>query len=139
MRKLTLFIALFLFCAGLTNAAVITQSADSINFEDSSKTMVVTVAYNCVGARQFNVTVPAGSGYTIDFTTGAVDRTCTLPTLADNIGRVIWISKVDSGAGKVIVACEGADTFLDTDTSKDLDFQGDTLAIKGSTNGWKVF
>jgi hypothetical protein len=76
----------------------------------------------------------------IDFTTGAVDRVCTLPTLAANIGRIIWISKVDAGAGKVTVTCEGADTFLDgSTTSMDLLNIGETIAIKGSTNGWKLF
>lgn len=75
----------------------------------------------------------------VDFTTGTSDRACTLPTLADNLGRVIRISKVDSGAGKVTVSPEGAEEFLDGSTSQDLTSQGDTLAVVATTNGWKIF
>lgn len=43
-------------------------------------------------------------------TTGASNRTITLPTLADNLGRRISVVKADSGAGDVVVEGEGAET-----------------------------
>jgi len=77
MRKATLIlITVFLLCISFASAQVITQHADALNFDDSSKNMTVTVTYTCSGSRQFNVTVPSGSGFTIDFTTDA----CTRPT-----------------------------------------------------------
>jgi len=86
-----------------------------------------------------NYTITNTDGYSdIDFTTGAVDRTCTLPTLSANIGRIIFISKVDSGVGKVTVIRKGTDTFIDGTTSVDITNQGDTILIKGSTLGWKL-
>ena len=54
-------------------------------------------------------------GYTvINVTTGAVDRTITLPTAAANVGRVLKVRKVDDGAGYVINDGEGAETINDT-------------------------
>jgi len=50
-------------------------------------------------------------GYThINVTAGAANRTITLPTAADNIGRRLKIRKVDNGAGYVITDGEGAET-----------------------------
>jgi hypothetical protein len=49
-------------------------------------------------------------------TTGAVNRTITLPTAIDNPERQIKIVNVDSGAGKVIVDGEGAETINGTPT-----------------------
>jgi len=43
-------------------------------------------------------------------TTAASDRTITLPTAADNKGRVLTIGKADSGAGEVIIDGEGSET-----------------------------
>ena len=85
-------------------------------------------------------TILDDDGYSdIDYDTGASDRACLLPTLAANIGRIMWISKINDDAGKVTISCEGADTFLDGSTSLDLFVKGETLAIKGSALGWKVF
>lgn len=43
-------------------------------------------------------------------TTGASDRTITLPTASDNTDRIIKIQKVDSGTGEVLVSPEGSET-----------------------------
>jgi len=54
-------------------------------------------------------------GYTvINFTNGAVNRTYTCPTAADNIGRKLTIRKADDGAGYVILDGEGAETINGT-------------------------
>lgn len=42
--------------------------------------------------------------YSILVTTGASDRTITLPAAANNTGRQIFIKKVDSGAGDVLIS-----------------------------------
>ena len=47
---------------------------------------------------------------TVFVTTAATDRTITLPTAADNAGRIITVKKVDDGTGKVIIDGEGAET-----------------------------
>lgn len=122
-------------------AADHSASAESLTVQadDSTRVKALWVSEtNAVSSADY--TILDADGYSdIDFTTAAVDRTCTLPTLADNLGRIIFISKVDSGAGKVTVSREGSDTFLDGSTSIDLPNQGDTLAIKGSSSGWKIF
>lgn len=43
-------------------------------------------------------------------TTGASTITVVLPTVADNIGAIIYVKKVDAGAGKVVLDGEGAET-----------------------------
>lgn len=54
-------------------------------------------------------------GYTeIWVSTGAIDRTILLPTLADNQGRKIKVIKIDSGTGDVIVDGEGSETINST-------------------------
>jgi hypothetical protein len=56
-------------------------------------------------------TILDGDGYhTILVTTGASDRTMTLPTAADNEGRELTFKKLDAGVGKVIIDGEGAET-----------------------------
>lgn len=58
-----------------------------------------------------NYTITDSDGYRhIHVTTGASDRTITLPTAADNTDRLISVKKIDSGAGNVIIDGEGAET-----------------------------
>ena len=62
-----------------------------------------------------NYTVLDTDGYSvINVTTGAADRTITLPTAAANNGRILSIYKVDSAAYKVIIDGEGAETINGT-------------------------
>ena len=57
-----------------------------------------------------NYTVQDDDGFRlIRVTTGASDRTITLPTAADNVDRILHILKDDSGAGLVIVDGESAE------------------------------
>ncbi|MBU2346695.1 MAG: hypothetical protein KJ888_21090 [Gammaproteobacteria bacterium] len=46
----------------------------------------------------------------IDVTTGSSNRTVTLPTASANSGRMLTVTKVDSGTGYVTVDGEGAET-----------------------------
>src|SRR5512146_1497690 len=57
-----------------------------------------------------NDTVLDNDGYEVwRFSTGASDRTLTLPTAAANAGREIELRKTDSGAGKAILDGEGTE------------------------------
>jgi len=57
-----------------------------------------------------NISAADGSSLIVFVTTGAADRTITILTEALIAGVKIKIVKVDSGAGKIIVATEGAET-----------------------------
>jgi len=73
----------------------------------------------------------------VHVTTGASDRTITLPTASDNTDRMLVIKKVDSGAGKVIVDGEGAET-IDAWTTAYLAEQYDNITIVCDGTGWHV-
>jgi hypothetical protein len=97
-------------------------------------------------AKTSNINAVSGGGYTIldtdgydiiDVTTAAVDRTITLPTLADNLGRVITINKVDSGVGIVIVDGEGAET-IDGKTTLELRKQHYSIKLYASATEWNI-
>jgi hypothetical protein len=73
----------------------------------------------------------------INVTTSAVDRTITLPTLADNQTRLFIIRKLDSGVGKVIIDGEGAET-IDGVATYDLNLQGDSVILVGDVASWSI-
>ena len=72
----------------------------------------------------------------INVTTGASDRTITLPTLSANVNRTITIKKVDTGDGSVIIAPEGAET-IDGYSDLYLGLDGQYLTIYGGSSEWK--
>lgn len=81
-------------------------------------------------------TVLDNDGYRhIHVTTGASDRTITLPTAADNTDRVITIKKIDSGAGTVIADGEGSET-IDGATTLVLPSQYNTITLVCNGTGW---
>ena len=53
----------------------------------------------------------------IDVTTGATDKTISLPPLASSLGREITLSKADSGVGSVIADGDGAEPINDSPTN----------------------
>jgi hypothetical protein len=75
----------------------------------------------------------------IRVSTGASDRTVTLPTLADNVGRSLTIMKLDYGLGDVIVDGEGSET-INGVLTKLLSRPTDTATIIAdeATGEWKV-
>ena len=131
----------------ITSIRVSTDTAtDSDDLLVTEKAMNIAIAAGGIKIDSTNAvvadyTILDDDGYSdIDFTAAAVDRVCTLPTLSANIGRIIWISKVDVGIGTVTVTCEAGEFYLDGSTaSRVLPNQGDTIALKGSVNGWKIF
>jgi len=85
-----------------------------------------------------NYTILDTDGYdTINVTTGASDRTITLPTAADNNGRKITVKKSDNGAGTVIIDGEGSETIDDALTNT-LHQQGSFVALFCDGIGWYV-
>jgi hypothetical protein len=75
-------------------------------------------------------------GYTeIHVTTGASDRTITLPTLADNQNRHIKILKVDNGVGKIIIDGEGTET-INESLTQNITAQYDYRVVRGITSTW---
>lgn len=66
-------------------------------------------------------------------TTGASNRTVTLPTAADNTGRKLAVTKIDSGVGYVIVDGEGAETINGVASiTVELQFSGIIVQCTGS-------
>lgn len=74
-------------------------------------TLLKTYNKNVHAVSSANYTLTDTDGYrTVNVTTGASDRTITLPTADDNEGRVVTIVKADSGSGNVIIDGEGSET-----------------------------
>lgn len=88
-----------------------TASAATATTAGLVTTFVPVVASSVKTVSSANYTVLDNDGYDIILvTTGASNRTITLPTAADNTGRTLHIKKVDNGAGTVIVDGEAAET-----------------------------
>lgn len=68
-------------------------------------------------------------------TTGASDRTITLPTVADNEDRVITIVKIDSDAGQVIVDGESSET-IDGEANYTISDQYGSVTVKSNGSAW---
>lgn len=77
-----------------------------------------------------------------EITTGGSDFTINLPTVADNPNRMVHIIKVDSGAGKVIIDGEGAETIYngsDSYLTLELEHQGDGVTLwSDGTQWWRL-
>ncbi len=68
---------------------------------------------------------------------GAAAKTVTLPTAADNNGRIITVMKVDTGAGTCIVDGEGAEV-IQAATTFTLFFQYDRVTLMCNGTLWYV-
>ncbi|KKM94588.1 hypothetical protein LCGC14_1196870, partial [marine sediment metagenome] len=85
-----------------------------------------------------NYIVLDGDGYKVVLvTTGASDRTITLPTASANKRRQLTVIKADSGAGKVIIDGEGAET-INGATTENLVSQYDYLKVVCDGSNWLV-
>lgn len=83
-----------------------------------------------------NYTVLDNDGYRhIQVSTGASNRTITLPTAADNGDRMITIVKTDSGVGTVIVDGEGAET-IDGATTITISAQYASVTLVCNGTAW---
>jgi len=84
-----------------------------------------------------NHTITDSGASVVRVSTGASDRTITLPTLADNLDRKITIVKVDSAAGDVIIDGEGAEA-MEGRATITLVGQDSTLVIRASATEWEI-
>jgi len=85
-----------------------------------------------------NYTVTDTDGHRIILmTTGASNRTLTLPTASDNTGRILTVKKSDSGAGKIVLTPEGAET-LDGRTDYTLWVQYDSYTFQSDGANWQL-
>ena len=75
--------------------------------------------------------------YSIFVTTGATDRTITLPTAADNDGRLLNIKKVDIGAASVIIDGEGSET-IDGALTITISSQFDSVSLQCDGTEWFI-
>ena len=91
--------------------------------------------YPKMAAKSADYTITDDDADVFEITTGATDRTVTLPTLADNTGRIIRIVKADSGSGKVTIDGEGAET-IDGETTIDIDSQYDYALVQAGASSW---
>lgn len=96
-----------------------------------------------------NYTVLDDDGYsTILVSGGGSDRTITLPTLADNVGRTLTIMRIDapsSGLPKIIIDAEGSETIdgaLTTEIGKRYDNvytgQWASITLRAGATQWHV-
>jgi hypothetical protein len=113
-------------------------TADGIT-AGSVKTHVPEVHASVKTVSSANYTVLDNDGYAVVYvTTGASDRTITLPAIANNIGRRLMISKADSGAGKVVLAPASTES-INGQTSATLHFivtQYQQITITATASGW---
>lgn len=70
-------------------------------------------------------------------TTGASDKTVTLPTASDNSGRVITCKKVDSGAGRLLISEEGTDQ-IDGYSTVVAPLQFDFITVQCDGTTWHI-
>jgi len=97
---------------------------------------VVQSGVKTVSSANYTILDDDGFSY-IKVTTGASDRTITLPTAADNAGRTITIKKEDTGAGGVIIDPEGAEN-IDSNATMTLDVRYHSITFQGDGVNWKV-
>ncbi len=82
-------------------------------------------------------TVLDADGYdTLLYTTGGTNRTCTLPAVGTNTGRIIQIKKVDSGSGTVAIS--PASGTIDGASSVTIIRQYDQVTVMCDGTNWHI-
>ncbi len=88
-----------------------------------------------IGDANYTVLDTDGYGIIYSGTTLTTNRTVTLPTLADNQGRVITIVKGDSSSFPLLFDGEGSET-VDGNTDKRLISQYDSATVVAGASSW---
>ncbi len=101
-----------------------------------------TIAGESIVGKSADYVILDNDGYTtIVMTTGGTDRTITLPTLADNINRLIRIEKADGldtdGTGLLTIDGEGSET-INGALNQMLFSTGDYITIQAISGDWKI-
>ena len=92
--------------------------------------------YDTITSADYTITDTDGLRVVLG-STGNTTRTFTLPTLADNLGRIISIKKIDSGTGSIVIEGEGAET-IDGGANVTLLGQYDFLTVQAAAGGWNI-
>lgn len=96
------------------------------------------VVTESLSAKSADYTVTDTDGITtVLMTTSSSNKTVTLPTLADNLNRVITLKKADTGTGQAILDGEGSET-IDTATTFILADQNDFVRVQAGSDSWKI-
>lgn len=115
--------------------------------EGNQKTLIMVPPWAFQGLEHMhpvsstNYTILDDDGVTVlPVTTGASNRTITLPTAADNKGRVVTVIKVDTGSGSVIVDGESTEKIgiEGNALTFDLYAQGDRVTLVSDGTLWLV-
>lgn len=117
-----------------TFAAAVTATP-SVAGNTTSYFPIIKSSTNSVSA---SYTVLDTDGFsTIFVTTAGTNRTITLPLAANNAGRTLYIKKVDSGTGQVIVDGNGTET-IDGNLTFTLFLQFDSVTVECDGTAWYV-
>jgi hypothetical protein len=104
---------------------------------DLTGAMIKTNAvYHEAKSATYTITDTDGVGVVL-VTTSTTDRTVTLPTAADNSGRIIQVKKVDSATGKVTIDGEGSET-IDGQTTYDLLYDNESMTLICDGTEWHI-
>lgn len=115
-------------------------AGDLDNFFTDLKVLWKSPAYSDaerVVAKSADYTVST-SDRIIEVTTGAADKTMTLPAAANMTGISLTFVKVDNGAGKVVLDGNGAETINGSATNNEIDTQYDSLTIYSNGTTWYI-
>lgn len=100
--------------------------------------VVKTIGSQTAAISNANYTITDSDGYVnILVTTGASQRTITLPAPSTNAGREITIKKVDSGAGTILIDTPGSET-IDGNVSNTLNAQYSFVKLACDGSNWSV-
>lgn len=95
---------------------MIAHSFQSSKVDTSDPTLIGSGKWNGNAHRVISANVNAGRAITaadgiLYVTTGATNQTFPLPPVSSNPNVLLCVKKVDAGAGQVILAPNGSDTF----------------------------
>lgn len=85
-----------------------------------------------------DTTIRADDGIgVIDVTTGESDVNIYLPSASSSVGRMLYISKIDSGGGDVVVTASGSDTIIGESTLR-ISFQHSNAQLQAQATSWGI-
>jgi hypothetical protein len=120
-----------------TAGAVVNEATASSLGTVTSYASLVQSRTNVVASANYTI-LDSDKYDTILVDTGGSDRTITLPTLADNLGRRITIKKTDSSQiGRVLIDGEGAETIEGYSTVL-APLPYDYVTVQGGASEWVI-
>ncbi len=132
----------------LVNGGVVWSDADSFEVSavgtvgqrlKSNGVAAPSFGWNSTTAKNANYTITDTDGFDVILvTTGSGgDVTITLPTAADNTGRIITVKKVDSGTSGMVLDGEGSET-IDGGLNTSAVAQYGYITVVCNGTGWNV-